>query len=239
MSSDENYSDNINKALKAARSGEMFFIFDSDSREGETDFVIAAGAVTPDDVRWMRRDGGGLICVSLDGEASEKLGLPFISDILRDEAKNYPALGNTVERGGDLAYDSRSSFSIWVNHRKTRTGIPDNDRALTINELSKITEQALNGENTDFGSEFRTPGHVALLRAADRLVHERRGQTELSIAIAKMAGVTPAMVVCEMLDDASGKALSKEDAMEYARLHGLVFLEGQEIVDAYEKWEKA
>ncbi|WP_135606568.1 3,4-dihydroxy-2-butanone-4-phosphate synthase [Methanococcoides sp. NM1] len=239
MSSNENYSDNINKALKAAQNGEMFFIFDSDSREGETDFVIAAGAVTPDDVRWMRRDGGGLICVALDGESSEKLGLPFISDILRDEIENYPALGTTVERGGDLAYDSRSSFSIWVNHRRTRTGIPDNDRALTINELSNITEKVLDGKEVDFGSEFRTPGHVALLRAADRLVHERRGQTELSIAIAKMAGVTPAMVVCEMLDDSNGKALSREDAIEYAQLHDLVFLEGQEIVDAYEQWESS
>ncbi|ABE52615.1 3,4-dihydroxy-2-butanone 4-phosphate synthase [Methanococcoides burtonii DSM 6242] len=235
----ENYTDNIKKAIKAAQNGEMFFIYDSDSREGETDFVITASSVTPDDVRWMRRDGGGLICVAIDSENSKKLGLPFISDVLRDEAKANPALGNTVEKGGDLAYDTRSSFSIWVNHRKTRTGIPDNDRALTINELSNITEKCMKGEDVIFGSEFRTPGHVALLRAADHLVHDRKGQTELSIAIAKMADVTPAMVVCEMLDDSNGRALSKKDAKEYAELHGLVFLEGQEIVDAYEQWEQA
>ena len=97
----------------------------------------------------------------------------------------------------------------------------------------------MKGEDVSFGSEFRTPGHVALLRAADRLVHDRKGQTELSIAIAKMADVVPAMVVCEMLDDSNGRALSKEDAKEYAKLHGLVFLEGKEIVDAYEQWEQA
>ncbi|MCD4703807.1 MAG: 3,4-dihydroxy-2-butanone-4-phosphate synthase [Methanosarcinaceae archaeon] len=239
MSDDNMFSENIQHAIKAAQKGEMFFIYDSDSREGETDFVIPANAVSPDDVRWMRRDGGGLICVALDGDASAKLGLPLIADVIRNAADETPSLGSIVEQGGDLAYDNRSSFSIWVNHRDTRTGIPDNDRALTINKLGEIVESTLTGDDVDFGTEFRTPGHVALLRAADRLVDERRGQTELSIAIARMAGITPAMVVCEMLDDHTGAALSREDARTYAQLHNLVFLEGQEIVDAYQAWERS
>ncbi len=234
---EKDLSINMQKALEAARKGEMFFIFDSDSREGETDFVIPARATTSDDVRWMRRDGGGLICVAIGPQASQKIGLPFISDLLHESTENHPELSSVVEKGGDLAYDSRSSFSIWVNHRNTRTGIPDNDRALTINELSNITERALRGDRVDLGSEFRTPGHVALLRAAEGLVNKRMGQTELSIAIAQMAGIPPAMVVCEMLDDKTGLALSKEDAKEYAFLHGLVFLEGQEITKAYKQWE--
>ncbi len=235
-SNDENYSETIKKALKALQNGEMVFIFDSDKREGETDFVIPANAVIARDVWQMRKDGGGLICVALDAGVSEQLGLPFMSDIIRDASQTNNLLRSIVEKGGDLKYDTRSSFSIWVNHRDTRTGIPDNERALTINKLGEIVERTIAGESTSFGAEFRTPGHVALLRAAEGLVNERRGQTELSIALAKMAGITPAMVVCEMLDEENGKALSKEDAKKYADVHNLVFLVGKEIEDAYNLW---
>lgn len=235
-SNDTNYTENIARALQAIQNDEMIFIFDSEGREGETDFTIPASAVTPNDVKWMRKDGGGLICVALDADESKKLGLPFISDVLRNASNNNNSLKTTVEKGGDLAYDTRSSFSLWVNHRNTRTGIPDNDRALTINKLAEIVDRTLDGENVNFGSEFRTPGHVALLRAAEGLVNERMGQTELSIALAKMAGTTPAMVVCEMLDENNGRALSKEDAKTYAKDRDLVFLEGSEIVDAYNEW---
>lgn len=235
-SNDTNYTENIARALQAIQNDEMIFIFDSEGREGETDFTIPASAVTPNDVKWMRKDGGGLICVALDADTSKKLGLPFISDVLRNASNNNNSLKTTVEKGGDLAYDTRSSFSLWVNHRDTRTGIPDNDRALTINKLSEIIDRTNSGENVVFGSEFRTPGHVALLRAAEGLVNERMGQTELSIALAKMAGTTPAMVVCEMLDENNGRALSKEDAKTYAKDRDLVFLEGSEIVDAYNEW---
>jgi 3,4-dihydroxy 2-butanone 4-phosphate synthase len=229
------YSENIDRAIEAMQNGRMILLFDMEGREAETDFTIAAKAVTPADVRWMRKDAGGLICVALDPQASEKLGLPFMADILRD-ASERNSLGNIVEKGGDLKYDSRSSFSIWVNHRDTRTGIPDNDRALTINKLGEIVDRALNGEIPDFGKEFRTPGHVATLRAARSLVHERMGQTELSIALAKIAGITPAMVVCEMLDDNTGRALSKQDAITYGKDHELVFVAGEEVVEAYDLW---
>lgn len=75
---------------------------------------------------------------------------------------------------------------------------------------------------------------MALLRAAERLLDERRGQTELSIALATMANITPAVTICEMLDDETGFALSKADAMAYAKKHGLVFIEGQEVLDRWE-----
>jgi 3,4-dihydroxy 2-butanone 4-phosphate synthase len=230
------YSENIDRAIEAMQNGRMILLFDLEGREAETDFTIAAKAVTPADVRWMRKDAGGLICVALDPQASEKLGLPFMADILRDAGQGNTSLSSIVEKGGDLKYDSRSSFSIWVNHRDTRTGIPDNDRALTINKLGEIVDRAMDGDIPDFGKEFRTPGHVATLRAARSLVHERMGQTELSIALAKIAGITPAMVVCEMLDDNTGRALSKEDAISYGIEHGLVFVEGEEVVEAYDLW---
>ncbi len=230
------YSENIRRAITALQNGEMILLFDLEGREAETDFTIPAMAVKPSDVRWMRKDAGGLICVALDPDASEELGLPLMADIIREANQQNISLSKVVEKGGDLKYDSRSSFSIWVNHRDTRTGIPDNDRALTINKLGEVVDKTLNGEEIHFGNEFRTPGHVATLRAAKGLVHERMGQTELSITLAKIAGITPAMVVCEMLDDDTGRALEKEDAKQYGTDNNLVFVEGEEVVEAYEIW---
>lgn len=239
MTGGQGYSNNIVKAIDAIRQGKMFLLFDAEGREAETDLTILAQAVKPEDVKLMRKDGGGLICVALDPLACEELGLPFMADVVRAAHECSSTLGTTVEKGGDLRYDSRSSFSIWVNHRDTRTGIPDNDRAITIKKLGDVVEKVLNGGKVNFGSEFRTPGHVATLRAAKGLVNERLGQTELSIALAKIADVTPAMVVCEMLDDNTGRALPKEDAKAYAEKHGMVFVEGSEVIEAYNKWVSA
>jgi 3,4-dihydroxy 2-butanone 4-phosphate synthase len=94
----------------------------------------------------------------------------------------------------------------------------------------------MNGGGTNFHEVFRTPGHCALLRAADNLLDQRRGQTELSVALAEMAGITPAVTVCEMLDDRSGLALSKADAQNYAKKHGLVFVEGSEVIEWWERF---
>jgi len=223
----------INKSLEAIKQGKMILLFDADEREGETDFVIPALDARPSDIVRMRKDGGGLICVAIQSEAADKLGLPFISDILRNVSQNgYGSLKTIVEQTGDLSYDSRSSFSLWVNHRDTFTGIPDNDRTLTINKIGEIVRYVLDGNKVDCGSEFRSPGHVALLRAAPGLLDERRGQTELSIQLAQMAGINPSMVVCEMLDEETGKALSKEDAIKYSKRYNIPFLEGKNVVEA-------
>jgi 3,4-dihydroxy 2-butanone 4-phosphate synthase len=116
-----------------------------------------------------------------------------------------------------------------VNHRETFTGITDNDRALTIRKVGEIVDKVLKGEQIDFGDEFRSPGHVALLRAASGLLDERRGQTELSIELAIEAGISPSMVVCEMLDEKTGKALTKEDAIKYSKEKNMPFIEGKDI----------
>jgi len=118
---------------------------------------------------------------------------------------------------------------LWVNHRDTFTGITDNDRALTIRKIGETVDRVMKGKNIDFGEEFRSPGHVALLRAASGLLDERRGQTELSIVLALIAGINPSMVVCEMLDERTGKALSKEDAKKYSLSHDMPFVEGKDI----------
>jgi 3,4-dihydroxy 2-butanone 4-phosphate synthase len=221
----------LNEAIDAIRKGKMILLYDADDREGETDLVIPAISITPADVARMRRDGGGLICVAIHGSAAEKLGLPFISDVLRSVSLNgNKALRTLVEKKGDIPYDSRSSFSLWVNHRNTFTGITDNDRALTIKKTGETVQRVLNGEKIDFGEEFRSPGHVALLRAASGLLNERLGQTELSIELALRAGINPSMVVCEMLDEKTGKALSKEDARKYSIKYNMPFIEGKNIL---------
>ncbi|NYT00652.1 MAG: 3,4-dihydroxy-2-butanone-4-phosphate synthase [Methanocellales archaeon] len=221
----------ISKAINSLKKGNMVLLYDSDRREGETDIVMPAHATTPKHVALMRRDAGGLICIAIHPIAAKRLKLPFMSDLLKHA--NGFELGDLIEKPGDISYDLSSSFSLWVNHRKTFTGITDIDRALTINEISKAVQSSLNGETVDFGREFRSPGHVPLLRAASNLLGDRKGQTELSIALADMSHITPAMVLCEMLDDKTGKALSKNDAKLYSKNHDLIFLEGKEIVEAY------
>ena len=224
----------MSKAIKSLKKGNMVLLYDSDRREGETDIIMPAHATTPKHVALMRRDAGGLICIAIHPIAAKRLRLPFISDLLK-HASGFE-LAEVVEKPGDIPYDISSSFSLWVNHRKTFTGITDIDRALTINEISKAVQSSLNGETVDFGREFRSPGHVPLLRAASNLLSERKGQTELSIALADMSHITPAMVLCEMLDENTGKALSKKDAKLYAKNHDLVFLEGSEIVEVYKNF---
>jgi 3,4-dihydroxy 2-butanone 4-phosphate synthase len=212
------YSPALSAALDAFRAGEPVLVHDFADREGETDIVYPAEAVTAADVVRLRTDAGGLICTAIPDEVAATFDLPLL-----DDALDHPAAD-----GADLGYDARSSFSLPVNHRETYTGITDNDRARTIRELANATAAPA---STDFASEFRAPGHVHVLRAAPGLLDERRGHTELGVALARAAGVTPAVVVCEMLDAETGDARSPADARAYAERHGLVYLEGAELVD--------
>lgn len=228
-----NIPESVKRGIEYVKEGKLVLIYDAEDREGETDFVIPATSATPKEVAYYRNEAGGLICVAIHPVAAEKLGLPLMSDILRNVNDNFSALKRVVEGKGDLSYDKRSSFSLWVNHRDTFTGITDRDRALTIRKIGEAVENVLNGNSYDFYTEFRTPGHVSVLRAADRLLDERRGQTELSVALALLAGIAPAMVICEMLDNESGGALSKANAKAFASERDTVFMEGEEIVEAF------
>ena len=214
------------RVIEAFRAGDPVLIHDSDDREGETDLIYPAGAVTPDAVARLRNDAGGLICVALAADVADALGLPFVQEVL-----DHPAAADH-----DLAYDDRSSFSLTVNHRETRTGITDDDRSLTIRALAEVATEARRDTDSDTGPEsfadtFRAPGHVHLLRAASGLLDQRRGHTEFAIALADAARLPPAVVVCEMLDDATGNALSPAAARTYAERHGLAYVEGADLVD--------
>lgn len=219
----------IERALQALREGNFVLLHDAAGRENEVDMVIAAEAVEPQHVAQMRLDAGGLICVALHSSIADNFGLPYLTDIYEEASSRFSVLSLT--HPDDLPYDERSAFSLAVNHRRTFTGVTDADRALTIRELGKLGAKALNGSMTDeFGRNFRSPGHVPLLRAADGLLDERRGHTELAVALADLAGITPVMTICEMLDAKTSRALSKEKASKYARTHGTELLKGVEIV---------
>ena len=174
--------------------------------------------MTPGAIAQLRNDAGGLVCVAVSHAVAEAFGLPFLEDAL-----NHP----TAE-DHDLSYDDRSSFSLSVNHRDTDTGITDEDRSLTVRALASA---AATPERTKFAVEFRSPGHVTLLRAAPDLLADRRGHTELGVALAEASDVPPAVVVCEMLDDETGGALSPSDAALYAEGHGIPYLEGTSVIE--------
>jgi 3,4-dihydroxy 2-butanone 4-phosphate synthase len=125
------------------------------------------------------------------------------------------------------AYGDRPAFAIPINHKRVYTGITDNDRALTIRSMAELAESGLEQDavRERFFSEFYSPGHIFLL--IGRGIERRRGHTELSLELARRAGLSGAVVLCEMLG--KGKALSKEKAKAYASEHGLVFIEGNEI----------
>lgn len=228
----------IDRALQELLAGNFVLVHDASDRENEVDMVIAAEAVEPDHVATMRRDAGGLICVALHPRIADNLGLPYMTEIYGAALSRYNVLEAT--RPDDIPYDERSAFSISVNHRRTFTGITDVDRALTIRELGKLGARALDGPMAEeFGRNFRSPGHVPILRAANDLVLERRGHTELAVALAEMAGITPAVAICEMLDGETNRALSWEKAVDYAGEKGLPCLKASEILEAYSKRGRA
>ena len=230
---------NIEKALTDLRNGKFILIYDDDGREGETDLVIASEFVTPESIKTMRKDGGGLIFLMVSNDIANKLKLPFLADMYSHIDDEYPVLKALVPN--DIPYDAKSSFSLLINHRETFTGITDIDRSLTMRKFAELTKKIDNLNDghatTMFGKEFRSPGHVPICVAAEKLLYERKGHTELVISMMKMAKLSPVGSGCEIMGD-NGRALSKEKAKEYADQHGLMFLEGKDVVEAWKKWSK-
>jgi 3,4-dihydroxy 2-butanone 4-phosphate synthase len=227
-------------AARSLANGEPILIFDAVDREGETDLVILSELATPELVRLLRQDAGGWICTAISDDLRARLGLPFYSDMLEDSSADYPILRSLARE--ELRYDRRSPFGIHVHHRSTYTGIPDNDRSVAIHALGTLARDA--GKLSDaelrqrFSGEFSSPGHIPIIYAAPRLLHERKGHTELSISLARMAGLSESTTVCEMLGD-SGGAREPRAARQYADDHGWVFLEGRTIVEAWKAWSSA
>jgi 3,4-dihydroxy 2-butanone 4-phosphate synthase len=230
-------ADAIERACTDLKAGKPVFIYDMDGREEETDIVYASGTVTKESVRLMRRNGGGLICTTVSDAVAEKIGLPFLVDVFKTAQAVHPVLRNSLP--DRLPYDTKSAFSITINHRKCYTGITDIDRALTISEFGSLVRDVHAGASENplksFTKAFRVPGHVFLLRTSRELLKDRNGHTELSTALCLMAGLPPSATICEMMAD-DGKALSKPDARKFARDNGFIFLEGHEVQEAWNTW---
>jgi 3,4-dihydroxy 2-butanone 4-phosphate synthase len=227
----------VEAALKALTEGRPVLVYDADGREEETDIVFYSSLVGSDEVRLLRKHGGGLICITVAHEVAKALGMPFLVDVFRAAKSEFPLLGRALP--DSLPYDTKSAFSLTFNHRKCYTGITDRDRAMTVSGFGRFVEEVEKGEHPDpagaFASAFRIPGHVFLLRTSERLLEDRNGHTELSTALCLMAGLAPTATICEMMGD-DGNALPKAKAREFAHERNLTFLEGEEIIWRWRDW---
>jgi len=187
----------VEQAIRDVAAGRMVIVADDDDRENEGDLICAADLVTPEMVNFMIRRAGGLICLALTGERADHLELPQMSEF------------NTEEQ--------RTAFTVSIDaaHRfGVSTGISAQDRATTI-------RVAVAPETT--AAELRRPGHVFPLRARDGGVLQRVGHTEAAVDLARMAGRTPAGVICEILNE-DGTAARRPELEAFAAEHGLTFI---------------
>ncbi|MFM8237433.1 MAG: 3,4-dihydroxy-2-butanone-4-phosphate synthase [Actinomycetota bacterium] len=162
----------IDDALRRLRRGEMVLVVDDADRENEGDLTIAAEWVTPSAINFMLRWARGLVCMPC---APERLDELAIGPMVPPDAA-----------GNDTA------FTVSIDHREAGSGIGAHDRALTI---SKVLDRDSRPD------DFLRPGHVFPLRARSGGVLERRGHTEASVDLARLAGCAPAAVICEVLHD--------------------------------------
>ncbi|MFH1221796.1 MAG: 3,4-dihydroxy-2-butanone-4-phosphate synthase [Candidatus Micrarchaeota archaeon] len=206
----------VEQAVEQLAAGNFIVMYDGDEREGEADLIFHAAFATHDKIRKLRSEAGGLICLALGEAESAALKLPFYTDMLRKAGFPDIACKKT-------AYGDEPAFSLAVNHKQTFTGITDQDRAFTIREVDSCLRSGAPYEN--FVKNFYSPGHIFLLRS--RGLAKRKGHTELATALAAKTGLPAAAVLCELLS--TKKAMSKQEATNYAARNKLLFIEGKEV----------
>ncbi|MCI0470188.1 MAG: bifunctional 3,4-dihydroxy-2-butanone-4-phosphate synthase/GTP cyclohydrolase II, partial [Candidatus Aminicenantes bacterium] len=188
-------------ALDYISSGKMVIIVDDEDRENEGDLMIASEKITPEAVNFMARHARGLICVSLSQQRSDELELPLMVD------KNTSAF--------------ETPFTVSVDAKNnTTTGISAFDRAETVKCL-------INPEARP--EDLNRPGHIFPLRAKNGGVLVRAGQTEASFDLARMAGLYPSGVICEIMKDDGGMA-RMPDLQEFSRQFNIPIITIEEII---------
>lgn len=228
----------IERALEDIREGKIVLVFDFDDREGETDMTVASEFIDFEKIRTMRKDAGGLLCTTTPYSLAKDTGLPFLSDVFWYGSKEWPLMAGMAPT--DIPYDNtKSSFGLTINHRKTFTGITDKDRALTISSFADIlfSDRPIEDIRKDICLNFRAPGHVHLLNTSDEILVNRKGHTELCTALMIMAGVKPSATICEMMGD-DGGAMHKEDVKRYATERGMTFVTGDEVLAAWKEFKE-
>ncbi len=186
--------DAIADALAAIRNGESIVVVDDENRENEGDLICAAQFATPQQINFMATDARGLICLAMEGERLDALDLPLMVD--RNTDSNQTAFTVSVDAGPE---------------RGVSTGISAEDRARTI-------QVAIHPDSRP--ADLRRPGHVFPLRARQGGVLQRAGHTEAAVDLARLAGLYPAGVICE-IQNADGSMARLAQLAEYARQHGL------------------
>ena len=209
-------TEKISEAAKSIKEGGFAIVYDGNEREGEADLMFHPAFASPEKIEKLRKDAGGLICLAIGKNDAERMGLGFMTDALRKAGYADIICKRT-------AYGDEPAFSLAVNHRNVFTGITDKDRALTILEMAKMIMGNLGA--SEFIREFYAPGHVFLL--IGRGLENRKGHTELGLELAKKAGMSEAIVMCEMLGN--GPALGRKEVEEYAKRNGIPFLEGIDL----------
>ena len=231
-------ADTVDDAILAFSKGKPVMVFDSDFREKETDLLWPATAATPEVMRRLRIDCGGLLFLAIGDEIGQMFDLPWLQDLHTHKGLvgDNPVLSHLITN--DLQYDTRSAFTLSINHRDTYTGITDRDRSLTtkrFGELSgELMDKSVTGEDAykALGLEFRTPGHIPVCRESPGGLSARQGHTELAVAIARLAGQVPATIGAEMLQPDGDGALSVEDARIYAARYDIPMITGDDLINA-------
>ncbi|MGR3485909.1 MAG: 3,4-dihydroxy-2-butanone-4-phosphate synthase [Paracoccaceae bacterium] len=182
----------VEEIIEEARQGRMFLLVDHEDRENEGDLVIPAQMATPDAINFMAKHGRGLICLAMTGQRIDALGLPLMST-------------NNASR-------HETAFTVSIEAREgVSTGISAPDRARTVSV-------AIDG--TTGPGDIATPGHVFPLRARDGGVLVRAGHTEAAVDIARLAGLNPSGVICEIMND-DGTMARLPELIAFAQLHNL------------------
>ena len=231
-------TDAVYDAIRAFSQGKPVMVFDSDFREKETDLLWPATAATPAVMRRLRIDCGGLLFLAIGDEIGQMFDLPWLQDLHThpELVNDNPVLSHLITN--DLQYDTRSAFTLSINHRDTYTGITDRDRSLTTKRFGELSgsllEKSISGEEAykALGNEFRTPGHIPVCRESPGGLKSRQGHTELAVAIARLAGQVPATIGAEMLQPDGDGALSIEDARAYAAKHNIPMITGDDLLNA-------
>src|SRR5579871_2687630 len=191
----------VPEAIEELRAGRVLVVVDDEDRENEGDLTIAAEKVTPEIINFMAKHGRGLICLALTAERCDYLRLPLMSP------------HNTSNFG--------TAFCESIDAREgTTTGISAMDRTRTI--LAAIHPDTR-------PADLARPGHVFPLRARDGGVLVRAGQTEASVDLARLGGLTPAGVICEIMND-DGTMARVPQLVDFCRRHGLKMISVAELI---------
>ncbi len=201
MTSPEAAGTRVQAALAALRLGGMVVVADDEDRENEGDLIAAAQLVTPEAVAFMVRHGSGIVCVAMEQARLAELGLPLMTD------DGTEAMGTAFT----LSVDARDG---------TTTGVSAADRARTIAALVDAATSP---------HDLRRPGHLFPLRSKPGGVLERAGHTEASLDLARLAGLYPAGVLCELVDD-DGEMMRGQTLSRFADSHGLPFLSIADLI---------